>query len=216
MTKANVIEFSRIRGINEIPSICEYAILENFVVESFYVRKHAHSTDLYDFRLVDEKGRVKSLFYGMLEGDNSNLSPDVANDTAGEELHERLNAFAKSAPARARCTNKCLVEQAADNISLIACTCERGTIIGGWYNSCADRDISLQMLAYCMYSFAALNSVSGAKDKVLKEKAVDTIPDDSRFGKYPSNEAEAILIYAIAGRHERMLQRALRTSVQLS
>ena len=212
MTKhnSNIIDFSKIQGIKEIPSINGFRILENFVIEKFYQQKHSHSTDLYTFRLVSKNGRMEPepLFFGMLEGEDSNLSPDIANTIAGKELHNELTKFAKSAPSRARGTNKCLIEHPTEYISLIACTSDRGTIIGGWYNSNADQDVGMQMLAYCMASFAMLNNVDGKKDTSLKKKAIDTIPDDSRFGKYSANFAEAVFLSAIAGRHDRMLKRA--------
>ena len=208
----NVINFADIQGIREIPSKFGWKIVENFVIEAFYQTKHSHTTDLYDFRWVSRNGKVHSLFYGMFEGTNSNLAPEIADQEPGDELHAELLKFAKSAPTRAKHTNKCLITDVSDRIVLIAASCERGTIIGGWYNSQGDKDIALQMLAYCMYAFAALNYVGEPKDRVLKEKTVDTIPDDSRFGKYPSEKAEAIIIAAFYSREERMRNRFRRNS----
>lgn len=213
----NVINFADIKGIREIPSRFGWKIVENFAIEAFCRTKHTHSTDLYDFRWVDNRNGIHSLFYGMFEGANSNLAPEIANQEPGDELHKAMHEFAKSAPTRAKHTNKCLITEASDNITLIAAACERGTIIGGWYNSQGDRDIALQMLAYCMYAFAALNYVFNPEDnKLLKERTVDTIPDDSRFGKYPSEKAEAILVAAFYSREERMRNRLRRNSTSLS
>ena len=52
--------------------------------------------------------------------------------------------------------------------------------------------------------------------KRLSSGTVDTIPDDSRFGKYPSEKAEAILVAAFYSREERMRNRLRRNSTSLS
>lgn len=214
MTKhnSNIIDFSKIQDINNIPVIGKKKkrILEKHFIRVWYGEKHSHSTDLYEFMIIYNNGRIEPepLFYGILEGEDSNLAPDIANTVAGNELHQELMKFAKSAPSRARGTNKCLIEHPNEYISLIACSSDDGTIIGGWYNSNADQDVGMQMLAYCMSCFAMLNNVAGKKDQLLKRKAIDTIPDDSRFGKYPAKDAEIVFLKAMAGRHERMLKRA--------
>ena len=215
--RGKVYSFSDIKGISQIPSIGGYLIVENAVIDDFYRKLRSHSTDVYDFRLVERNGNVTTLFYGMLQGENSNVAPEIADEVAGNELNTLLNAFATTAPKRARKTNKCVViTDANDHISLIASECQSGTIIGGWHNSYGDKDIALQMLAYCMYAFGALNTVSGPKDRILKEKTVDTIPNDSRFGKYNSPMAEQTFLAAIAARTERMRHRAIRNALVVS
>lgn len=214
MTNSVLIDFSRIQATKEIPRIGGYRILENFVIAEFYAEKNPHTTDGYIFRFISKRGHVMSepLFFGMLEGEESELPAEAANEIASKELTECLCEFAKTAPDRARNAKKCLIKHPSghEKICLIACTSDRGTIIGGWYNSDADTDLSMQMLAYCMSSFAMLNNVDGIQDKALKRKAIDTIPDDTRFGKYPSSDAELIFLTAMAGRPKRMLERAKR------
>jgi len=214
VTKNVIIDFSRIQAAKDIPRINGFRILENFAIAQFYAEKNPHTTDGYIFRFINKGGHVMSepLFFGMLEGEESELPADLANEVAGRELQECLYEFAKTAPDRARNAKKCLVEHPSGhkNIHLIACTSDRGTIIGGWWNSDGDTDLSMQMLAYCMSSFAMLNNVDGIKDKALKRKAIDTIPDDTRFGKYPAKEAEMVFLTAMAGRPKRMLERAKR------
>lgn len=209
--KAQIIHLPDIQKIGKMPAILGYLIVENFIIDKFFVKLRSHTTDLYDFRLVrDKKSTV--LFYGSLESENSNVSAAEADKTAGWDLKRALRDFAQTAADEASRTNKCVVKKVGD-IQLIACSCANGdTVIGGWYNSRNDSDISLQMLAYCMYAFAVLNTVYGPKDKVLKEKAIDSIPNDSRFAKYSSHVGEATLIAAIYSRHERMLKRARRES----
>lgn len=210
-----IYNFSDLKGIDQIPSIGGYLIVENYVIDSFYRKLRSHSTDVYDFRLIERsgKGEVTTLFYGMLQGENSNVAPEVADEVAGNELNTLLNEFAITAPKRARKTNKCVIQEGSEYVSLIACECRLGTVIGGWHNSRGDRDIALLMLAYCMYVFGALNAVSGPKDILLKEKSVDTIPNDSRFGKYDSPAAEQVFLAAIYSRNERMRNRARRRAI---
>ncbi|MCR5572583.1 MAG: hypothetical protein K6F57_02310 [Candidatus Saccharibacteria bacterium] len=178
------------------------------------MEKNPHTTDGYTFRFIDKGGHVMSepLFFGMLEGEESELPAEAINESVSREIHECLCEFAKTAPNRARSAKKCLIERPSghENICLIACTSDRGTIIGGWYNSDGDTDLSMQMLAYCMSSFCMLNNVDGIQDKALKRKAIDTIPDDTRFGKYPAKEAEKVFLRAMAERPKRMLERAKR------
>ena len=216
--RGKVLSFNDIKGISQIPSIGGYLIVENYVVDSYYRTLRSHSTDVYDFRLIERssKSEATTLFYGMLQGENSNVAPEVANEVAGNELNTLLNEFAITAPKRARKTKKCVVQDASECVSLIACECRLGTVIGGWHNSRGDRDIALLMLAYCMYVFGALNAVSGPEDMLLKEKSVDTIPNDSRFGKYDSPTAEQVFLAAIYSRTERMRNRAKRNTLTVS
>ena len=215
--RGKIYNFSDIKNVGLIPSIRGYLIIENFVIDNFFIKLRSHSTDVYDFRLIERDGEVTTLFYGMLQGENSNSTPEIADEVAGNELNTLLNDFASSAPKQARRTNKCVVyPDASSHASLIACECRTGTIIGGWHNSHGDKDIALQMLAYCMYAFGALNTVLGPKDLLLKEKSVDTIPNDSRFGKYRSTEAEQTFLAAICSRPNRMRNRALRKACPVS
>ncbi len=220
MTNSVLIDFSRIQATKDIPRINGYRILENFAIAEFYKEKNPHTTDGYIFRFINKSGHVISeLFFGMLEGEESELPAKAANEIAGRELHECLCEFARTAPDCARDVKKCLIKQHPSghkNVCLIACTSDRGTIIGGWYNSDGDTDLSMQMLAYCMSSFSMLNNVDGIQDKTLKRKAIDTIPDDTRFGKYPAKEAEKVFLTAMAGRPKRMLERAKRNPFPIS
>lgn len=216
MTNNVLIDFSRIQATKEIPRIGGYRILENFAIAEFYKEKNPHTTDGYIFRFINKGGYVmfEPLFFGMLEGEESELPAKAANEIASKELTECLCEFARTAPDCARDVKKCLIEKHPSghkNVCLIACTSDRGTIIGGWYNSDGDTDLSMQMLAYCMSSFSMLNNVDGIQDKALKRKAIDTIPDDIRFGKYPAKEAEKVFLTAMAGRPKRMLERAKRS-----
>ncbi len=209
--KAQIIRLPDIQKIGKMPTVLSYLIVEHFIINRYFEKLLSHSTDFCDFRLLKD-GKIAVLFYGSFENENSNISASEADKIAGPELKKALRKFATTAAEEAAKTNKCVVKKDG-NIYLIACSCaDGGTVIGGWYNSRNDDDIALQMLAYCMYAFAILNTVFGPKDMVLKEKAVDSIPNDSRFAKFSSKDGEAALIAALYSRRERMLKRAKRES----
>ena len=210
----NVISFDDIRGVNGIPQIAGYRIVENFVIAAKFKTMNAHSADVYDFLLLRPDGTNERLFYGIVQGEEEVRSdPGPVSATAGAELTRALNWLAQSGIRKiARKTPNCIVKHYGkdEHIHLIACRCDQGTIIGGWHSGNGNRDIARQMLAYCMFTFAAINNVAGKKDIALLWNAHDTIPYDSRFGKFNAEEAAAIRNCEYLGREERMRLRAIR------
>ncbi len=212
------INFSEIRGIRGVPPVAGYRIVENFVIAAYYATKNSHSTDVYDFVLVKHDGTNERLFHGMLQGEETEEgaiknNPKAINETVGASLTAALNDFAQSGIRKiASKTPKCITKRYKNerHIFLVACQCEEGTIIGGWYNSEADSDVALQMIAYCMYTFAAINITAGKYDKKLHWYAYDKIPNDFRFGKFDATEAATIRNREYLGREERMRKRAIR------
>ena len=197
-----LLNLKEARDIQEIPTLSGFKIVENHMIANYYAQLRSHSTDLYDFRLIKNDGSIERLFYGMLEGEGSNIDPNTAKAEAGRELAHTLELFAESAPENASRSYKTVTAKTT-NICLIATSCDNGTIIGGWYNSRHDNDISWQMLAFSLYAFSALNST----DRVLSEKALDSIPNDTRFGKYSSTLAVGVLHKTLFERSDRMRRR---------
>ena len=149
--------------------------------------------------------------YGSVVGSNSPLTADQANVRHGKWLRNQLSSFAATAPDLVNQTNKTVIHT-HHAATFMACKCSKGTIIGGWYNSNSDTDISLQMLAYIFLNFAALNSIGNFPDQVLRERAYDTIPTDSRFGKFEVDKAKSIFLAEIFSRHDRMAARFCSSS----
>ncbi len=205
MKKGNIYRFEDLRSINGIPEIEGYKIVENHTIDSFFKTLKSHSTDLYTVRLYTNKS-VTTLMYGSVVGSNSPLTADQANVMHGKWLRNQLSAFASTAPDLANQTNKTVIHT-HHAATFMACKCSKGTIVGGWYNSNADTDISLQMLAYIFLNFAALNSIGKFPDQILRERAYDTIPTDSRFGKFEVDKAQSIFLAEIFSRHDRMTAR---------
>ena len=175
---AQTIQMPNIKTEEKIQTVLGYLIVEKSIIQHFYSTLRSHATNLYDFRLVRD-GKSIVLFYGTLVSENCDIPAMNIDRTAGSDL------------------KKCVVKKDG-NIQLIACSCANGdTVIGGWWNSQNDNDTSLQMLAYCMYAFAVLNTAYGPKDQTLKKKAIDSIPIDSRFAKYSNHTGETALIAAI-------------------
>ena len=209
--RGNVYSFEELRSINDIPEIGGYKIIENHVIDSYFETLKSHSTDLYTFRLYTAE-RIHTLMYGLVVGSNSPLSADQANSEYGKWLRDELSTFATSAPTRANSTHKTVIQtvefnQAIGSATFMASKCQKGTIIGGWFNSNSDTDIALQMLAYIFLNFAALNSIGKSPDQVLRQCAYDTIPTDSRFGKFEVDTAKSIFLAEIFSRHDRMAAR---------
>ena len=193
---AQTIQMPNIKTEEKIQTVLGYLIVEKSIIQHFYSTLRSHATNLYDFRLVRD-GKSIVLFYGTLVSENCDIPAMNIDRTAGSDLKKALRSFTITAADEANKTNNCVVKKDG-NIQLIACSCANGdTVIGGWWNSQNDNDTSLQMLAYCMYAFAVLNTAYGPKDQTLKKKAIDSIPIDSRFAKYSNHTGETALIAAI-------------------
>ena len=204
----NVVNFKDIKGIHEIPQIAGYRIVENYVIAAYFEKKSSHSVNVYDFILLKPDDTYERLFYGIIQGEEAKKSdPEQVSATAGTELINAINCFAQSGIRETASNAKCIVRRIG-SVFLIACRCDKGTILGGWHISNSDPDIALQMLAYCMYTFAAINNVAGKEDQTLLWNAYDTIPNDSRFGKFSGAEASVIRNSAYRKRAERMRKRA--------
>lgn len=209
--RGNIYKLKDLESINGIPTIDGYIIIENHAVDSFFKKLRSHSTDLYTFRLYKTNGQVLPLMYGSVVGSNSQLTAKQANATYGEWLRDQLSTFASNAPARLSKTNKTII-QTVDGATFTANRCQKGIIVGGWYNSNEDTDISLQMLAYILLNFAAINSVGAQPDIKLRHHAYDTIPTDSRFGKFDADEAKSVFLAEMLSRHDRMVARCCVSS----
>ena len=175
-----------------------YLVLETAVIAAYYKQLHSHSADLYAFRFLGE-GKAVSLMYGSLQGANSKVNVSDVVEEHSPELLDTLVSFSIAEVTTAKRANKTILHVSSDeHIVTIAVACDRGAIVGGWYNSDADSDIGKQMLAYILYSFAALNGTGQTADTILKERAYDTIPRDSRYGKFDVNIAQTTLIEELA------------------
>lgn len=205
MKKGNIYRFEDLRSINGIPEIEGYRIVENHTIDSFFKTLNSHSTDLYTVRLYTRE-KVTTLMYGSVVGSNSQMTASEANARYGKWLRGQLSTFASTAPELVSQTNKTVIHT-HHAATFMACKCSKGTIVGGWYNSNADTDISLQMLAYIFLNFAALNSIGNCPDQILRERAYDTIPTDSRFGKFEVERAKSIFLAEIFSRHDRLVAR---------
>lgn len=205
MKKGNIHRFEDLRSINGIPEIEGYRIVENHTIDSFFKTLNSHSTDLYTVRLYTEN-KVTTLMYGSVVGSNSRMTASEANARHGKWLRSQLSSFASTAPELVSQTNKTVIHT-YHAATFMACKCAKGTIVGGWYNINADTDISLQMLAYIFLNFAALNSIGKYPDQILRERAYDTIPTDSRFGRFEVEKAKSIFLAEIFSRHDRMVAR---------
>ena len=205
----NVVNFKDIKGIHEIPQIAGYRIVENYVIAAYFETKSSHSVNVYDFILLKPDDTYERLFYGIIQGEEAKKSdPEQISATAGAELIDALNHFAQIGIRKmASNTFKCIVGRKG-SVFLIACRCDQGIVLGGWHISNSDPDIALPMLAYCIHTFAAINNVAGKEDQTLLRNAYDTIPNDTRFGKFSGAEASVIRNSAYRERTERMRKRA--------
>jgi hypothetical protein len=205
MKKGNIYRLEDLRSINGIPEIEGYKIVENHIIDSFFKTLNSHSTDLYTVRLYSNQ-KVSTLMYGSVVGSNSQMTAAEANARHGKWLRNQMSSFAATAPDLVGQTNKTVIHT-HHAATFMACKCSKGTIVGGWYNSNADTDISLQMLAYIFLNFAALNGIGKVPDQILRERAYDTIPTDSRFGKFDAEKAKSVFLAEIFSRHDRMVAR---------
>ena len=180
-----------------IPRKGGYAILEQEVIAAFYKQLHSHSVDLYEFRFLPNDGSdVETLMSGSFKARYAHTKDAKAFVQAHqEELHEAITRFSEANHRIVYRNNKTILQvDDTQPIALIAAPSDRGIIVGGWYNSQCDTDISKQMLAYIMFCFAGLNK----KDIQLKEHAYHTLPYDTRYGKFDSNTAKETALIAIA------------------
>jgi hypothetical protein len=211
MKKGNIYKLKDLNNIYEIPTIDGYTIIENHVVDSFFKTLKSHSTDLYVFRLYKTNGQVSTLMYGSVVGSDSQLTAERANATYGKWLRNQLSIFASTAPQKVGKTNKTVI-QTVDGATFTANRCRKGVIVGCWYNSNRDTDISLQMLAYILLNFAAINSVGAQPDNDLRHQTYDTIPNDSCFGKFDVDKAKSVFAAEMLVRHDRMVARCCVSS----
>ena len=204
--RGNIYRFEDLRSICDIPTIEGYKIVENHVIDSFFKTLKSHSTDLYTFRLYRTDNQVVTLMYGSVVGSDSQLTAEQANAKHGKWLCDQLSTFAFTAPQKVSRTNKTVI-QTVGAATFTASRCQKGVIVGGWYNSNKDTDISLQMLAYVLLNFAALNCVGTQPDNSLRRHVYDTIPTDSRFGRFEVETAKSIFLAEMFSRHDRMVAR---------
>ena len=162
-----------------VPRKGGYAILEQRVIAAFYKELHSHSVDLYEFRFIpNDGGDVELIMGGGFEAKyahTKNATKFVREHQ--DELKQAITDFSE-----------------ANHRIVYRNNSDRGIIVGGWYNSQCDTDVSTQMLAYIMFCFAALNRT----DIMLKEHAYHTLPYDTRYGKFDANVARETALTAIA------------------
>ena len=180
-----------------VPRKGGYAILEQRVIAAFYKELHSHSVDLYEFRFIpNDGGDVELIMGGGFEAKyahTKNATKFVREHQ--DELKQAITDFSEANHRIVYRNNKTILQTENDQpIALIAAPSDRGIIVGGWYNSQCDTDVSTQMLAYIMFCFAALNRT----DIMLKEHAYHTLPYDTRYGKFDANVARETALTAIA------------------
>lgn len=169
------------------------------VIEKYYEKRHPYGADFYYFVLLSEDGSTTELFHGFLQGQDDMEDLKTFAQTTGKQLTEALTAFANSGiVAKAKYCPYCPIQQAADDkhTYFVACQCDRGTIVGGWHNSSGNGNIAKLMLAFCVFTLAAINNVCGRKDELLYRKAYCTIPDDCYFGNFQKEEAINVWVKA--------------------
>ena len=178
-----------------------YLVLNQRTIATFYATLHPHSKELYLFRLLDdEKRRPISLMDGNLpiikkEDETAKEEQDAFIEENSQKLLDAVRLFTAKVAPLAKKSDKLILATADDgHIVMAAVACDRGVIIGGWYNSVADIDIGKLMLAFGFYGLAAINATGRDADKKLKEHAYDTIPRDSSFPKFSVSAAQNVLL----------------------
>lgn len=176
--QATIIRFADINTLHSLPFVAGHQAVEHFAIAGYFINElQADTTDLYRFVHIDKDGNMQNLSYGSIRGKKSDVALDAAKSEYGRLLDGALALYTPHLLDLANTSiYRCKPIAVSDKISIIACECDNGTIVGGWLNSQGDEHITSQMLEYCMRAFAILNP----NDEVLGARACQ-IPLEARI-----------------------------------